>query len=341
MNDQEDLILFQGASLSEQLLLQQCLATRVTFHWWGRTRRVEGNVLERMVQVIDAEISSFITTKKLYNLKLPALQKLTQLRNKIGAYWEQCTLPYVEPGIRLLRKKDVDDFNARLTVFQNSLSSAATDLQVCRSAILEDARQRLQQAFDLDNYPANLASLFQMEWSFPNIMPPDYLAQLSPDIYERELAKVQQRFQATVTLAESVFCEQFAQLVEHLAERLTPAPDGTRKIFHDSTLANLEDFFTKFSKFNFTKNNPLDDLVQQAKGLVNGTNTTLLRNNVSAREDMRAVLHGMQDQLDQLMINKPRRRIQSLSPVTLACAEGVQLAGAEGVKSETGAARCP
>ena len=50
-----------------------------------------------------------------------------------------------------------------------------------------------------------------------------------------------------VQLAEQAFLDEFAKLVAHLTERITGSnEDGTPKIFRDSAIDNLCDFFERF-----------------------------------------------------------------------------------------------
>jgi hypothetical protein len=72
--------------------------------------------------------------------------------------------------------------------------------------------------------------LFQINWDFPSVEPPDYLRQLHPEIYEQQCRRMRQRFDEAVQLAEQAFLEELGQLVAHLTERLTGQADGKPKI---------------------------------------------------------------------------------------------------------------
>ena len=85
-----------------------------------------------------------------------------------------------------------------------------------------------------------------MAWDFPSVEPPDYLRQLSPALYEQERARVAARFDEAVRLAEEAFTAELAKLVSHLTERLTGQDDGKPKVFRDSAVENLNEFFSRF-----------------------------------------------------------------------------------------------
>ncbi|MCI0640167.1 MAG: hypothetical protein L0Y70_13925 [Gemmataceae bacterium] len=100
----------------------------------------------------------------------------------------------------------------------------------------------------------SLQGLFNVEWDFPNVEPPDYLLHLNPAIYEQERARVANRFEEAVQLAEQAFIAEFAKVIQHLTERLSNTGDGDRKIFRDTAITNLTEFFERFRQLNVRSN---------------------------------------------------------------------------------------
>ena len=80
-------------------------------------------------------------------------------------------------------------------------------------------------------------------------------------------------------LAEQAFISEFAKLIEHLTERLSTTGDGERKIFRDSAITNLTEFFGRFRDLNVRSNDDLDALVERAQQIVSGVEPQALRNN--------------------------------------------------------------
>src|SRR5207248_2591455 len=99
-----------------------------------------------------------------------------------------------------------------------------------------------------------------------------------PELYEQEQQRVARRFEEAVALAEQAFVNEFAKLVTHLTERLDGG-EGERRIFRDSAVTNLLDFFEKFRRLNVRSNQELDQLVEQAQQLVQGVTPQALRDN--------------------------------------------------------------
>ena len=66
-------------------------------------------------------------------------------------------------------------------------------------------------------------------------------------------------------------------LTAHLAERLTGLHDGQPKVFRDSAVENLREFFERFRRLNNRSSPELDGLVQQAQQTINGVEPQTLR----------------------------------------------------------------
>src|SRR5262249_34855839 len=150
---------------------------------------------------------------------------------------------------------------------------------------------RLYHASD---YPESLTGLFDMTWDFPSVEPPDYLRRLSPELFEQECGRVRARFDEAVRLTEAAFLDELAKLVEHLAERLSGQDDGKPKIFRDTAVENLVEFFGRFQKLNIRSNPQLDELVSQAQRIVQGVEPQQLRDHAALRQQVATQLAGVQ-----------------------------------------------
>ena len=178
------------------------------------------------------------------------------------------------------------------------------------SELKSAARKRLGDLFDVNDYPPSLRGLFDVAWDFPNVEPPDYLLQLNPAIYDQERTRVAARFEEAVQLAEQAFITEFAKLIEHLTERLSDNGDGEHKIFRDSAISNLAEFFQRFRQLNVRSNADLDVLVDRAqrdhswrRAADTCATTTRLRQHIATQ------LSQVQSVIDGMMVDRPRRRI--------------------------------
>jgi hypothetical protein len=189
------------------------------------------------------------------------------------------------------------------------LTQAEADLNAVYAQIREDARQRLGRLYNPADYPEAVRGLFAVDWEFPSVEPPGYLMRLSPDIYQQEQERVARRFEEAVQLAEQAFLAEFARLVSHLTERLGNDPDGQRRIFRDTAVTNLNEFFQRFQHLNVRSSQDLDRLVEQAQQLVQGVNPQELRDNNGLRQHITAEMGRVQTELEGMLVTRPRRQI--------------------------------
>ena len=247
--------------------------------------------------------------KKLLDTSHPAFKAVTAVRGQTQTYWKSISLPFPEPGIRLIRQDQIEPFDARLREFQAELEQAVAELDQHYDELRQAARQRLGDLFDPSDYPVSLCGLFAIEHDFPSVEPPDYLRQLQPELYEQECQRVRARFSEAVALAEQTFGEELARLVEHLSERLSSDESGKTHIFRDSAIGNLTEFFQRFQQLNIGSSAELDQLVEQAHRILGDVAPGQLRENASLRERVRTQMAGVQAGLDQWLVERPRRNL--------------------------------
>jgi hypothetical protein len=247
--------------------------------------------------------------KKLLDTSHPAFKAVTSVRSRVISYWKGVSLPFPEPGIRLIRQDDIQAFDVQLTTLKAELDEAVWRLDEHFAELKSAARERLGRLFNAADYPDSLAGLFRIEWDFPSVEPPNYLRELSPELFRQEQARIAARFEEAVKLAEEAFTTELAKLVSHLTERITGKEDGKPKIFRDSAVENLKEFFDRFKLLNVRSNEQLDDLVAQAQRVIRGVEPQALRDSVDLRQRVATQLSGVQSVLDGLLVDRPRRNI--------------------------------
>lgn len=292
-----------------QRLRRTAAAVRVHFTWWGVHRTLTSQQKEEVGDAYGADARLLSAGKKIIDVRHEAFRRLTSIRTRVVYYWRGLTLPYVEPGLRLIRQADIEAFVQTLEGFRDELTQAEAELNAVYDQIKADARKRLGRLFNPADYPPEIRGLFKVDFDFPSVEPPSYLLRLNPDLYEQEQQRVAQRFEEAVQLAEQAFVGEFARLISHLTERLAGGEAGERRIFRDSAVTNLAEFFQKFQQLNVRSSQELDRLVQQAQDLVRGVTPQSLRDNDGLRNHVAAQMTHVQTQLESLIVDRPRRQI--------------------------------
>ncbi len=299
----------QPATPAERLRTTMA-ACRIQFTWFGTKKSLTAEQKAQAAETFDAEGQFLSAGKKLLDTKHTAYRAVTAIRTKITEYWRGLTLPFPEPGVRLIKHDEIEEFDQRMAYFKAELDDAVRTLDRQFEELKQAAAQRLGSLFNPADYPATLVGLFGVSRDYPNIEPADYLIGLSPDLYRQEQDRVKARFDEAVQLAEQAFLDEFARLVNHLTERISGTnEDGTPKVFRDSAVDNLWDFFERFRSLNVGSNQQLDELVAQAQRAVRGVAAQDIRDRQSVRQEVTQQLARVQSSLDTMLIDRPRRRI--------------------------------
>lgn len=297
-----------------QRLRTTTAGVRVSIKWLGVRKTLTPAQKSEAAETFDAQSDFLSARKKLLDTKHAAYKGVTAVRGKVIAYWKSLTLPFPEPGLRLIKQSQIEPFDQQMREFRSDLHDAVSKLEEHYAELQDAARRRLGRLFDSADYPASLEGLFEIDWDYPNVEAPSYLMQLNPALFEAERARVAARFDQAVALAEETFVSELAKLVSHLTERLSGTADGEKKVFRDSAISNLTEFFQRFKDLNIRSCQELDAVVEQAQQVIKGIEPQTLRDNASLRQHVATQMAGVASVLDGMMIDRPRRTIIRARP---------------------------
>lgn len=292
-----------------QRLHSTMAAVRVSLQWFGTRKTLTREQKSEAADTFGAEGAFLSAGKKLVDTSHPAFKAVTAVRGRILGLWKAESLPFPEPGVRLIRQDRIDAFNTRMQELRDELAEAVGRLNAHFAELKAAARERLGRLFNAADYPDSLRDLFAVTWDFPSVEPPPYLQQLNPELYQQECERVQARFDEAVRLAEETFTAELAKLISHLTERLSGTEDGKPKIFRDSAIENMTEFFQRFRQLNVRSNEQLDRLVSDAQRIVRGVEPEALRDNAGLRQQVATDMSRVQSVLDGLLVDRPRRAI--------------------------------
>ncbi len=299
----------EACTSASQRLRSEMVAARISVHWFGVRKSLTQPQTAQAAGTFGAEDRFLTAAKKLLDTSHPAFKSVTGVRSRLQNYWRGVSLPFPESGVRLIRQDNLDDFASRMRHFQEKLEDTVTVLDNCYGELQATAQRNLGNLYCATDYPQSLIGLFNIEYDFPSVEPPNYLQHLNPDLYQRECERVQQRFDEAVQLAEEAFTSELSKLVSHLTERLSGQTDGKAKVFRNSAVENLTEFFHRFRQLNVRSNEQLDSLVGDAQRIVCGIEPQELRNNAGLRQHIATELSRVQSVLDGLLVDRPRRNI--------------------------------
>lgn len=293
------------------------------FSWLGITSTATIADTVKAAEAFGASSEAVKLKKQLIDPKRAEYKACTKIKGAVRKWVDSNSLPYVMPGVRLIPREKIQDFNAKMFGFRAELTEAVNGLNAVYTDMIDDARTRLAELFDAGDYPSTLASCFAINWTFPALAAPDYLAKLSPEVYRAESEKVAARFAAAAEKAESAFTSELDRMVGSMVERLSGGDDGEQKIFHNSLVGNLNEFFERFRSLSIGSSRELNEIVNLAQNAIAGVSAKDLRNSASKRDNVRAQMADIGDKIADMMERKPKRKmrrspVQQATPTTAA-----------------------
>ena len=284
-------------------------AVKLAFTWLGVRKTLAPEQRTTAARAFHADRELLTASKLILDTKNPAYRAVAAVRSEASTHWRTVTLPFPEAGIRLLPQSSLSTFAKTMQTYRERLQDAARELAAHYDTIRSEAQRRLGTLYNASDYPSTLDGLFDLEVSYPTIEPPNYLMALHPDVYQAEQTRVRERFENAVELAEQAFATELQRLTAHLAERLTGLHDGQPKVFRDSAVENLREFFERFRRLNIRSSPELDALVEQAQQTIAGVEPQTLRDSNRLRQMVARDFEQIQASVGELLIDRPRRNI--------------------------------
>ena len=164
---------------------------RLSFTWFGTRKSLTPEQKAVAAESFGAAGDYLSAGKKLINMQHPKFKAVSSVKSRAVSYFKGMSLPYPEPGLRLIKQTDLSALTAQLTTFKQALDETVDELDDHYGELKSAARQRLGDLYCESDYPASLDGLFDMTWDFPSVEPPDYLRRLSPELYEQECRRVE------------------------------------------------------------------------------------------------------------------------------------------------------
>ncbi len=118
----------QSTSTAAERLRTTMAAVRVSLSWFGTRKTLTPEQKAEAAETFGASAQFLSAGKKLIDTNHRAYKAVTTVRGKILSYWKSMSLPYPEPGIRLIRQDRVEEFAAKLREFQEELAEAVENL---------------------------------------------------------------------------------------------------------------------------------------------------------------------------------------------------------------------
>ncbi len=292
-------------------LRQQTTGCRLSTFGMTTRRTMSKAQIERVAETFHADSEHVGGSRKVIDRKHELVKPIYALLLRAKALIVAHTIDYPERGLRLAKVGKIDWLNEKVSEMQTELESYLVQLDEGWDEIKQQARERLGELYCEADYAVTPSRSFGLEISFPAIEPDRRLMTLHPELYAREQARIQSRFDDAVRNAEAAAAEQLQKLLQHFVAKLTETDeDGKRKTFKDSTFTNIIEFVQQFRELSIGSNDQLDELVGQIEQVASGIDISKVRKAGDAeRRDVADQFAQLLAKVDSLAIDRPVREM--------------------------------
>jgi hypothetical protein len=289
----------------KSIFTEGCLVNMSISVWGGRIK-----LPSRLLELKDVDPRFIKASKDL--IEKDYLKPINDIRNEATTYLYNKSLPFPIRGINFAPKGMIQEIDERLKEFRN-IFNARTDSFIDQfTEIRDQARSYLGKYWDEDDYPENIRAKFGFSWRFFIMDSPNGKSLITPEMVAEEQEKFIQTINSFKVMAINSLRTRFAELVDHLVERLNGKNDGKKKIFRNSVIDNFKPFLEDFEKLNINDDQELARLVEQCQEILNGIRPEELRTSEGFRDAIRSSMEQVQNQMDYWLIDRPARAITKL-----------------------------
>lgn len=209
----------------------------------------------------------------------------------------------------------VEPVEEKMQAFKAELEPLVAAFLAVYPAKKNEIAAALGDLYDPRDYPsvARVAEKFYMDWSYVDYGVPGRLRAIKASIFEAEREKMAAKLTSAVDDARQALRGGMLTLVEHMADRLA-APDvkdgkTKKKIFRNTLVDHMSAFLNVFEMRNVTDDAELAKLVKQARGLLQGVDAKVLRDDDLTRQKLADGFAKIKATLEPITVEKGTRQI--------------------------------
>jgi hypothetical protein len=171
---------------------------------------------------------------------------------------------------------------------------------------IRDAKSKLGQLFDENDYPENVAGEYYFRFNFMSFGTPDNLPE---EIRKRDEARAEKAWTGIVEDVREGMRVAMLQLVDHLTTILqSDGGRGEGKIFRKDSFNRLTEFLEEFAVKNITDDGELAKLVARAQNIVRGAKPETIRESADAKAAVAAKFADLKTTLAGMVTERGKRK---------------------------------
>jgi hypothetical protein len=245
--------------------------------------------------------------------KDPTLSELTNLDQKIRNTLAKFSVPAaaMARGVYFVSPELAGNVQDKLVEFKVQREELVSKLADRIDQMGDEAANELGDLWVPESYPTR-AEIYRecgMMWAWLNFSQATEADGLNAQMVAASNTQAVQLLSTMKTQIREQLREEFIESVNHLAERLTPGADGKPKRFKEASLKNILEFIDTFQFRNFTGDDDLAALVEEAQTLLKGMSTSSLRANTYLSSSLADSLKDLTNAITDAAVESSEERI--------------------------------
>lgn len=279
----------QIEAVNLESLANSSMYVSISFERFGNSRKtkIEMNDPSGPVE------SRFSHSKRLLNS--PELAAIAKADTGIKASVDALCLPskHEMAGLRMAPNKNVLKIAAILKEYKTvTRPQLIQELLAAYPSQQAEALAELKDYFNPSDYPSvsELADEFSFDYAFVNFGVPSHMADLSPELFEEQVAQQQETFKSAMDSVSDTLLATFSELVNKLNDGLNgkSSVDGKKKSLLPSHFDKLTEFINGFEAMSSFAPAVLKAEVAKMQQLMIGVDINKVRNSDNLKADLTA-----------------------------------------------------
>lgn len=274
--------------------------------WGNSSKKVEQ---EKLKKLTGKELSKMLNhNKRVVNKKALADINaiITKARNTIKSY----ALPFPIDSVYLVPKSKVFELATKLDELIENLPIAVDVFADTYQERIMEAREDLGEVlFNEADYPTDIKNHFSISYRFLEMGVPGEFKEVSPDLYNKEMAKFKQMMEEARGECVIYLREAFVKELKGITDALTgQTEDGKAKRIREDTLQKVERFFDIFKTKNIFADTELLKEIESARRVMFGIEASDLKSSEKLKELIVKQIEKVSDTVENSIV-KYRRKV--------------------------------
>jgi len=224
------------------------------------------------------------------------LAEIGKLSSSIRNWSYSQTSPWSDAGSRLLPSTLFFDYKAKLTEYEKMFTDKVTEFLAEYDVLVSKAAFQLGDLFNREDYPevGKVAQKFGMFYTFS---PVPEAGDFRVDIGEAGMRELQERYQSAyktrIEASMKDVWERLHDALSKMSERFDYDGSGTKKIFRDSLVENVQELTGLLKHLNLTQDLQLETMRKELEQRMVGCNADDFREDDNLRMNTKKAVDDM------------------------------------------------